>query len=203
MICSSRQRNPLHRQKGGITVGHCRLKILLMVILLGACQLAPASEKSSPISISLTDQWEKPAVLNAPLDRVTILTVADRAGAEQINEWIAPLKVQFGTNLLFFAVADVSAVPGPLRGMVRRRFAKEYTYPIGLDWKGMVTSQLPLQSKSANLFVLDRSGTIQHTAQGAVGTEALRSLIEAVSRLASLAAEPDVRERLSSRASAP
>jgi len=177
--------------------------ILLMVVLLGTSQLAPASDTSSPVSISLADQWEKPAVLNAPLDRIIILTVADRTGAEQINEWVAPLKVEFGTNVQFFAVADVSAVPGPLRGMVRRRFAKEYTYPIALDWKGTITGQLALTAKSVNLFVLDRSGTVQHKAQGAVATEALRNLINAVTRLLPPATESEVGERTTTRASAP
>jgi hypothetical protein len=177
----------------------------LLILLLFASPRAGAraADIPSPISISLTDQWEKPAALHAPLDRITILTVADRTGAEQINEWVAPLKVQFGTNVQFFAVADVSAVPGPLRGMVRRRFAKEYTYPIALDWKGTITGQLALTSKSVNLFVLDRSGTIQHTAQGTVATETLRNLINAVTRLLPPATESEVGERITTRASAP
>lgn len=177
--------------------------MLLMVVLLATGQSTPAADTPSPIAISLTDQWEKPAVLQAPLDRVTILAIADRTGAEQINEWVVPLKVQFNTNVQFFAVADVSAVPGPLRGMVRRRFAKEYTYPIGLDWKGTITSQLPLTSKVVNLFVLDRAGTIQHTAQGTVGTETLRNLIGAVTRLLPPATEAEVPEQTPTRASAP
>jgi hypothetical protein len=177
--------------------------LLLLGISLGIAQHTWAADKSSPIAISLTDQWEKPAVLQAPLDRVTILTIADRTGAEQINEWVAPLKVQFGTNVQFFAVADVSAVPGPLRGMVRRRFAKEYTYPIGLDWQGTITGQLTLTSKAVNLFVLDRTGTIQHTTRGAVEAGALRKLIGAVTRLLPPATESEVRERRTTRASTP
>lgn len=162
-----------------------------------------AADTASAVAISLTDQWEKPAVLRGPLERVTILAIADRAGAEQINEWVAPLKVQFGTNVQFFAVADVSAVPGPLRGMVRRRFAKEYTYPIGLDWKGTITGQLPLTPKAANIFVLDRAGIVQHTAQGAIGAEALRKLIDAVTGLLPSAPESEGGNRTTRRASAP
>ena len=177
--------------------------LLLLGISLGIAQHTWAADTNAPISISLSDQWEKSAVLHAPLERITILAVADRAGAEQINEWVAPLKVQFGTNVHFFAVADVGAVPGPLRGMVRRRFAKEYSYPIGLDWKGTITGQLTLTSKAVNLFVLDRAGTIQHTTRGAVETEALRKLIGVVTRLLPTATQSEAGERLTTRASAP
>ncbi len=200
---SSHQANSRHRRKGDPPVAPHWLMLLLSGILLGATQSAPAADTRSAVSLFLTDQWEKPAVLQAPLDRVTVLTIADRTGAQQINEWVAPLKVQFGTNVQFFAVADVSAVPGPLRGMVRRRFAKEYTYPIGLDWKGAIKSKLPLTSKVANLFVLDRAGTIHHTAQGAIGTETLRNLINAVTRLLPPAIESEGRDRTATHASAP
>lgn len=200
---SSRQANSLHRRKRYRSSAPHWLALLLSGALLGTSQSTPAEDPPSAVAISLTDQWEKPAVLRAPLDRVTILAIADRAGAEQINEWVAPLKVQFGTNVQFFAVADVSAVPGPLRGMVRRRFAKEYTYPIGLDWHGTITGRLPLTSKAVNLFVLDRAGTIQHTTQGAVETEALRKLIGVVTRLLSPATENEVREQTVRRAGTP
>jgi hypothetical protein len=200
---SSHQANSLHRRKRDLSSTPHWLALLLTGALLGISQSTPAADTPSPVSISLTDQWEKPAVLRAPLDRVTILAIADRAGADQINEWVTPLKVQFGTNVQFFAVADVSAVPAPLRGLVRRRFAKEYSYPVGLDWKGTITEQLPLTSKAVNLFVLDRAGIVQHTAQGAVETEALRKLIDAVTGLLPPATESEGGDRTARRASAP
>lgn len=203
MMRPSSQANLRHPRKGDISVVQFRLALLLTCALLATSQTTLAADIPSPVSISLTDQWEEPAVLRAPLDRITILAISDRAGAEQINEWVAPLKVQFGTNVQFFAVADVSAVPGPLRGMVRRRFAKEYSYPIGLDWKGTITGQLPLTSKAVNLFVLDRAGTVQHTVQGAVGAEALRKLLDAINRLLPQATKDEGREQTARRASAP
>lgn len=172
----------LQSRRGGVSAIPHWLLVLLVAFVRGSIQPAAAADTNAPVAIFLTDQWENPARLEAPLDRITILTVADRAGAEQIDAWVAALKAEFGTNLQFFAVADVSAVPGPLRGMVRRRFAKEYTYPVGLDWQGIVAGQFEVKPKVANLFVLGRTGMRQHAVQGAVTDEILRELIDAIRR---------------------
>lgn len=161
--------------------------IVLTALLVGWPALGEglmgAATTNEPVTIQLADQWEKPANLRAPLTQVTLLTVADRAGAAQINDWIAPLKSQFGTNIQFFAVADVSSVPGPLRGMVRRRFTKEYAYPVSLDWQGVVSGQLPIKPHAANLFLLDRNGQVQHSVKGAMEPQPLKSLTNAIAAL--------------------
>jgi len=173
----------LQSRWGGPCVIPRWLLVLLVGFMRGSIQPAAAADTNAPVAISLTDQWENPARLQAPLDRVTILTVADRAGAEQIDAWVAALKAEFGTNLQFFAVADVSAVPGPLRGVVRRRFARQYTRPVGLDWQGAVAGQFAVKPKVANLFVLDQAGVQRHMIQGGVNGGALRELVDAVRRI--------------------
>lgn len=142
-----------------------------------------AGETNAPVVIQLENQWEKPAKLQAPMQHVTILTVADRAGAEQIQEWVAPLKEEFATNIEFFAVADLRAVPRPLRGFVRRRFAKAYDYPIGLDWSGSVADQLTIKEDVANLFVLDQQGRVQATMHGPATAQSLQSLKTEIAKL--------------------
>lgn len=142
-----------------------------------------AGDTNAPVVIHLENQWEKPAKLQVPMQHVTILTVADRAGAEQIQEWVAPLKKEFAANIEFFAVADLRAVPRPLRGFVRRRFAKAYDYPIGLDWSGSVADQLTIKEDVANLFVLDRHGHIQATMHGPATAQSVQSLKAEIAKL--------------------
>lgn len=161
--------------------------------------LAGTATTKEPVTIQLADQWEKPANLRAPLAQVTVLTVADRAGAAQINDWITPLKLQFGTNIQFFAVPDVSAVPGPLRGMVRRRFAKEYAYPIGLDWQGVVSGRLPIKPQAANLFLLDRNGHVQHSVKGSMEPPPLKALTNVIAALLPAARKPTALGRIAGR----
>jgi len=157
--------------------------LLLLALLVAGVPPTTAAETNAPVTISLVDQWEQPAALHAPLERVTILTVADRAGAKQVNDWVPLLKKQFGTHIEFFAVADVRAVPAPLRGFVRRRFTKEYAHPIALDWQATVSDQLPVKAGAANLFILDRSGHVRFSATGPVQPETLDQLKDALSRL--------------------
>ena len=178
------------------------LALLAAITIVLSANDLPTATTNATVAISLTDQWERPATLKAPLARTTILTVADRAGAGQINDWVAPLKKQFGTNLHFFAVADVRAVPGPLRGMVRRRFAKEYAYPVGLDWQSAVAKQLSIKPQSANLFVLDHSGLVQHSVSGARAPKPMKALTNAIAGLLSKSREPIVAGRVASAATA-
>lgn len=169
------------------TVGTVRRWIASIITLIALAQIdCPslyAGDINAPIVIQLENQWEKPAKLQAPMQHVTILTVADRAGAEQIEEWVAPLKKEFAANIDFFAVADLRAVPRPLRGFVRRRFAKAYDYPIGLDWSGSVADQLTIKEDVANLFALDQHGRVQATMHGPATAQSLETLKTEIAKL--------------------
>ncbi|MBI1176992.1 hypothetical protein GC207_06080 [bacterium] len=160
-----------------------RFVIALIALAQIDCPSLFAGDTNSPIVIHLENQWEKPAKLQAPMQHVTILTVADRAGAEQIQEWVAPLKKEFAANIDFFAVADLRAVPRPLRGFVRRRFAKAYDYPIGLDWSGSVANQLTIKEDVANLFVLDQQGRVQATMHGSATAPSIETLKTEIAKL--------------------
>jgi len=177
------------RRRGVILVA-----ALAAVLTSGGDEGRPASElPAMPLAVSLSDQWERPAELRAPLGHITVLTLADRSGAEQLTGWIRPLKTAFGTNIQFFAVADVQAVPAPLRGLVRRRFARDYSYPVALDWGGDVTAQLPVSARSANLFVLNRDARVRHKESGECTPVALGRLKDALTDL--LAARGTARSR--------
>jgi hypothetical protein len=157
--------------------------LVCLVLLAGTGLKLMGAATNAPVTIALSNQWEKPAELRAPLDRITLLTVADRAGAKQINAWVEPLKARYGTNVHFFAVADVHAVPSPLRAFVRRRFAKEYSYPIGLDWQGVVSAQMDLKPGVANLFLLDRDARVRLSLSGLPDAQSLNTFSNRVNEL--------------------
>jgi hypothetical protein len=98
-------------------------------VLLAAS--ASGGEKNAPpatnvvrlATITLRDQHDAEHKLIFPQPRVSVLTVADRKGSEQIESWVRPLKERYGEKLLVEGVADVSTVPKLLRAMVRSRFS--------------------------------------------------------------------------------
>jgi hypothetical protein len=131
---------------------------LMTVVAIKAASTAASNR--APNLIELNDQFDKPQTLSFPTTNMTLLTIADKKGAEQIADWIKPVKERFGTNLNIRGIADVSAVPGPLKKMVRKRFQKEHTYPVMLDWSGKICAQFEYQPGLANVFILERDGTI-------------------------------------------
>ena len=104
------------------------MKIFLITLLCGfalAALAAPAVvPTNAPARIELNDQFDLPQTLSFPTTNITLLTIADHKGSEQIAGWIAPVKQRFGTRLDIRGIADLSPVPRILRGMVRKQFQK-------------------------------------------------------------------------------
>ena len=101
-----------------------------------------------------------------PATNVTLLTIADKKGSEQINGWITPLKQRFGKRVDIRGLADVSTVPRLLRGMLRTKFQKSQTYPVMMDWSGEVVKAFTYVPDKANVLVLDGRGHILKRVSG-------------------------------------
>jgi hypothetical protein len=134
---------------------------LLVAVLLSAALAHGASAAESTnrvISFSLEDQFNHAMTLQAPFTKPVLVTIADKEGATQLEAWLAPLKKEFPAQLEYFAIADLRAVPRPLRGLVRRGFRKEYSHPVALDWEGSAAGQVSLVKDRATLLLLDHQG---------------------------------------------
>lgn len=126
--------------------------------LLLAALLAIAEE--APRSIELRDQFDQPRQLSFPTTRVTVLTIADRKGNDQIDGWIAALKTRFAERVDFCGVANVSGVPGILQAHVRKKFQEARKYPVMMDWTGTTCVRLGAKSGVANVLILGRDGSV-------------------------------------------
>lgn len=133
------------------------------------------------VHFELTDQFNEAMTLKPPFEKPVIVTIADKQGSSELEEWIRPIQGEFGDDIEFFAVADLRSVPGLLRGMVRRGFKKEFTHPIALDWKGAAADQLSIAEDHANLFLLDRQGRLRLSVTGKAGEEQL-AVVETATR---------------------
>ena len=170
-----------------------RLTVILLLAGLAALPTAaqsvgpssapdrPGTEPSQKVaSFTLADQYEKSHSLTFPGTNVVVLTLADQKGSKQIAGWVEPLKRRFGDRIQLAGVADVSKVPGFLRGRVRAGFREQMPYPIMLDWKGTVCRRLAIERNQANVLLLDPSGTIRLRLTGEAEPQALARLTNAI-----------------------
>ncbi|MEK7781867.1 MAG: hypothetical protein AAB370_10255, partial [Verrucomicrobiota bacterium] len=83
-------------------------KCLLMAMsCLVALSIQAGTLTNAPACIELPDQFEKPQKLSFPKTNLTVLTIADRKGSEQIAAWVEPVAKKFGTRVDVRGIADV------------------------------------------------------------------------------------------------
>lgn len=83
---------------------------------------APPPPTNAPGAIELHNQYNIPQKLSFPTTNVTVLTIADKKGSEQIGDWVAELKNRFAGRITLSGIAEVGGVPGLMQGMVRKNF---------------------------------------------------------------------------------
>jgi hypothetical protein len=140
----------------------------------------PNTNQLKVATLSLPDQFGRERTFSIPQPTLSVLTVADQKGSEEITAWVQSLKRLFGVELPIEGVADVSRVPRLLRPLVRKRFSERLQHPVLLDWEGGVVSQLRCQPNTANVFLLSTNGEVLLTLHGAVDGRKLEQLQNAV-----------------------
>ena len=101
-----------------------------------------ASPLKQVSDFALSDQNSVCRRYSFPKEKVTAMTVADRAGSDQLEPWIRSLYERYGTQIDIDGVADVSMVPQSLHGVVRALFRNRLTHSVMLDWDGSVVKRL-------------------------------------------------------------
>jgi hypothetical protein len=155
------------------------LLIAMSCLVVLGVQAGPLT--NAPACIELPDQFEKPQKLSFPNTNLTVLTIADRKGSEQIAGWVEPVAQRFGTRVAVRGIADVSAVPRLLRGTVRSAFRKEQSYPVMLDWSGKEVAKFAPKENVTTVLLIDGQGKILRRYEGVakkVEVEELCKLIQ-------------------------
>src|SRR4051794_2114674 len=119
------------------------MKIVLCIFAMVEALLAsgsisaaevPALATKVPDCIELNDQYDAPHRLTFPTTNITVLTIADRKGSEQVDGWIAALKARYAGRINLRGIADVGGAPAFIRARIRKKFQEAREYPVMLDW---------------------------------------------------------------------
>lgn len=152
----------------------------LSTLALSASVLAgPVAQLSD---FELTDQDAKVRTYRFPKDRVTVMTVADHKGSDQLPVWIQRLHDRFGKRIDIDGIADVSMIPRPFHGIFREAFRKKLTYSVMLDWGGSVVKKFGHSKGVANLYVIARDGRILRHMAGPYNEESAQVLYGVIER---------------------
>ena len=138
------------------------LPILVVLYVSWSCRAAdsPGRPTRVPSSIELQDQYKAPHKLSFPSTNITVLTIADRKGSEQVDGWIAVLKPRYAGRINLVGIADVAGAPRFVRGRIRKKFQESRQYPVMMDWSGNVCAQLGRSENVANILVVGSDGVI-------------------------------------------
>jgi hypothetical protein len=161
---------------------HLLLGGTLLVAHSGLAGDRSARTTNAPARIELHDQFNAPQSLTFPNTQPTLLTIANKKGSEQIAGWVAPVMQRFGDRVNVCGIADVSSVPVPLRGMVRKAFQRSQTYPVLMDWSGAVVKQFGYAPGEAEILLLDRDGRILQRHRGEANPGAVEELSDGIER---------------------
>ncbi len=153
---------------------------LIILIAFHAIALARPPEKLS--DFELTDQDAKTRSYRFPKPKVTVMTVADHKGADQLAPWIQALHYRYAKRIDIDGVADVSMIPKPFHGMFREAFRKKLTYSVMLDWSGAVVKEFAYTKGVANIYVIDRDGRIVEHVTGPMDGAAVKDVFREIDR---------------------
>jgi len=145
------------------------LTLLLVLCASWACP-GPGNPRMPvhvPSSIDLLDQYEVRHQLSFPSTNITVFTIADRTGSEQVDGWIAAFKGRYAGRIDLRGIADVGGAPGFLRGRIRKKFRELRQYPVMMDWSGQICAQLSYGKNVANILVVGFDGAILGRFSGA------------------------------------
>lgn len=158
----------------------------MFLCLLAVAMVSPlAAQTNTPFArLTLRDQFDRQHWFEAASNAVTVITVADRDGAAQVDAWVRAIKARYAGQVTQLGVASLAGVPGPMRGMVRKKFAAQYpNQPVLLDWRGDVSRHFTPAKNAANLLVVSRGGALLKVITGPASEDALTTLDQVVQPL--------------------
>lgn len=159
---------------------------LHLLALLAFVPIHSAVLAAPPVKLTdfdLTDQDSKSRSYHFPKSKVTLMTVADHKGSDQLAPWIQRIYGRYEKRIDIDGIADVSMIPKPFQGMFRDAFRKKLARSVLLDWGGSVVKQFDYQKSVANIYVIDQGGRIVKRIAGPLSDAGEQELFREIDRM--------------------
>lgn len=159
---------------------NCTLHLSLLALSLTLPTIIMASIKvgSTVPAFSLEDQFEKKWSKSDFSDMVALYMVCDKNAHPHAENWIKGLVPKFKDRIHFVPVADVSGVPGILKGYVRGKIKDKAPFSVLLDWNGHLVKALDMKAGYPTFVVCDKNGVVTHRTWGKGSASEQKSLEE-------------------------
>jgi len=156
--------------------------IIIIVLLCSSYILIPSSIGSKSLTYVLEDQYgnEHKSINNH--GKRQLLFLADRSGSEYTSNWTNVLEPLYRHNFEFVAFADVSSVPGFLKGFIKGKFKDAYSNPILMDWEGKLFEYYKCPEGIPTIVFVDNKGIIRYKISGKGTNFELQMLKDAINQ---------------------
>jgi hypothetical protein len=158
-------------------------KYLVITLLLLSSFITNASSiGSKSISYVLEDQYGNEHKSVNIQGRRQLLFLADRTGSDYTSNWTKVLEPLYRNTIEFVAFADVSSVPGFLKGFIKGKFKDSYSNPILMDWEGKLFEYYNCPEGIPTIVFIDSKGIIRYKISGKGTNSELQMLNEAINQ---------------------
>ena len=158
-------------------------KILVITLLLLSSFIALSSSiGSKSISYVLEDQYGNEHKSVNIQGKRQLLFLADRSGSDFTSNWTKVLEPLYRNTIEFVAFADVSSVPGFLKGFIKGKFKDSYSNPILMDWEGKLFEYYNCPEGIPTIVFIDNKGIIRYKISGKGTSSELQILNEVISQ---------------------
>jgi thioredoxin-related protein len=156
--------------------------LVITLLLLSSFITIASSIGSKSISYVLEDQYGNEHKSVNIQGRRQLLFLADRTGSDFTSNWTKVLEPLYRNTIEFVAFADVSSVPGFLKGFIKGKFKDTYSNPILMDWEGKLFEYYNCPDGIPTIVFIDNKGIIRYKISGKGTNSELQMLNEVISQ---------------------
>jgi thioredoxin-related protein len=156
--------------------------LVITLLLLSSFITIASSIGSKSISYVLEDQYGNEHKSVNIQGRRQLLFLADRTGSDYTSNWTKVLEPLYRNTIEFVAFADVSSVPGFLKGFIKGKFKDSYLNPILMDWEGKLFEYYNCPDGIPTIVFIDNKGIIRYKISGKGTNSELQMLNEAINQ---------------------
>lgn len=164
---------------------HRSICVILFLLVLSLCHFPVSADDKllTAAEFTLKDQFGTEFSYKFPRQKISILAFGDQDGAEQLEAWLRPIIEKYEDKIEIQGVAELSAVPGIAKGIVRNAIKKRSKNPIMLDWSGDVSKSYKTKKNVANVYLIDAQGKVIAQESDAADDKKLAALYKKIDDL--------------------